>query len=858
MKVVPQRKLIRGLMAATGDLAQPPATVPRISNMLFSRRGSLSTCDGTALISQLNGVLHPISDMFGPITEIFLYQPPGGTSGYFAFQKTTSSRLGTPNGLAAGALIAGALTGAYKYIVTATDGAGGETPGSNEITVNPVAQNVPLSWNVVTNAAGYNIYRTVAGGGAGTEVLLTRVITNSYTDSAPDANLHPQYPVPTADTSQQMSFLPIKVPVSSLSDELAIFPADLPVWNADTPGGKGGSSGGQTTGGGGGGSPGGGGGTIAGGVSGTMQVIPQIIQFVGTLILLMGNGFPPFKSDGTLAGTVQLTNTFTSTYPAWQASTQYATNSLLASAGNIFQATQGGVSGAGAPVFPATLGQVVADGSVIWKNIGPVAASLPPRGAAHGIVYAGSLWVYNTNPTTTTDQQDGPSCLKMSDVNNPNSWNPLNVAFLGKDDGSQGTGLASFTIAEFGIAPTGSLIAFKDFQTYQIVGVFGATDFSIQLAQTDLGCVAPRTIQFIPGFGVARFTHLGIAVFDGVRDRLLSEDIRPYLFPDASTPDIAGIDWNYAYLSKGALVADPPMYVVAIPVIGRPSIPVLAGIAVAQQAVGACTLPPGQYYVRVAMVGPYTEVALSAEFGPITIDATHGFKVTGPPNPGGICGWEIFFGTSPGGESSVLTVDRIDTGFTVFSPDLVLTGGVPTYMRGLLTRLLCYDLVLKAWTVVDLPFPILTLKQMRAPGGQPMTIMTGVSDGGVRRWQYDDVTWDAGAVNAGAANNNVGWSVRTAEVFAKEASQRVYFRKLIVRGVSPGQLISAAITLQGVDGSTKTMTMYATGSDEFEAVFDIHATAIDAHATISGQGPMELESFDWFVNPRAVGTPIAV
>jgi hypothetical protein len=156
----------------------------------------------------------------------------------------------------------------------------------------------------------------------------------------------------------------------------------------------------------------------------------------------------------------------------------------------------------------------------------------------------------------------------MSDINNLNSWNPINQAFLDKDDGTEGTSLSSFTITAQGIAPQGSLVAFKNYSTYQILGLFGAPDFTIQRVKTDLGCTAPRTTQYVPGFGVTRMAHLGIAVFDGVDDRVVSEEIRPYLFPsnDADLSDITVMDASASSLAWAAQTANPPMYAVAIPI----------------------------------------------------------------------------------------------------------------------------------------------------------------------------------------------------------------------------------------------------------------------------------------------------
>jgi len=74
----------------------------------------------------------------------------------------------------------------YYYKITAVDAAGGETLPSNEksqITTGTTST-VTLSWNSVTGAAAYKIYRgTTALGGANSEVYLTTISTNSYIDT---------------------------------------------------------------------------------------------------------------------------------------------------------------------------------------------------------------------------------------------------------------------------------------------------------------------------------------------------------------------------------------------------------------------------------------------------------------------------------------------------------------------------------------------------------------------------------------------------------------------------------------------------------------------------------------------------
>lgn len=192
------------------------------------------------------------------------------------------------------------------------------------------------------------------------------------------------------------------------------------------------------------------------------------------------------------------------------------------------------------------------------------AGEVVPPGANHIAVHRGFLWAWNT--AATTNATDGPSSLRMSAFNNPNRWPLENQTFLDDGDGQQGQGLAGFTIAETGISPQGVLVAFKDFSTYTIAGFFGSADFNIDKAKTDMGCIAPRSIEFLASAGIMRLTHRGFALFDGVKDTLVSESIRPYLFTQRSTPDIQGLNWATIHRSASAQVANPPLYLCACPV----------------------------------------------------------------------------------------------------------------------------------------------------------------------------------------------------------------------------------------------------------------------------------------------------
>jgi hypothetical protein len=202
------------------------------------------------------------------------------------------------------------------------------------------------------------------------------------------------------------------------------------------------------------------------------------------------------------------------------------------------------------------------DGTTFAQITAGGSETVPP-GAKHLAFHLSTLWLWNTNATTTT--LDGPSSLRASAVNNIASWPSNFQVFIGKDDGQQGMGLAQYTIAESGISPTTTLIAFKEYSGYQISGSFGGT-VAVQKIKSDLGCIAPRTIQFVTGFGIVRLTHKGFALYNGVDDKLISEEIRPGIFGNGA--DILPINFSKASVCWAAQQPNPPFYVAACPVDG--------------------------------------------------------------------------------------------------------------------------------------------------------------------------------------------------------------------------------------------------------------------------------------------------
>jgi hypothetical protein len=170
MKPVTYGPFTKGVDASAGVLSQPKGSFPRGSNLLLTKRGALHTCDGSAGILEFNGI--PTAGR-GKLLVLFLYQPIGVANYYLALAQALDLPIGPPQNLTAVVSGPGGIlpTATYFYRVTASDGVGGETTVSNEASV-PITlgQSALLTWNIVPNAASYNVYRSTS---SGTEILIS-------------------------------------------------------------------------------------------------------------------------------------------------------------------------------------------------------------------------------------------------------------------------------------------------------------------------------------------------------------------------------------------------------------------------------------------------------------------------------------------------------------------------------------------------------------------------------------------------------------------------------------------------------------------------------------------------------------
>jgi hypothetical protein len=400
----------------------------------------------------------------------------------------------------------------------------------------------------------------------------------------------------------------------------------------------------------------------------------------------------------------------------------------------------------------------------------------PVGGAAHGILHQGFVWLWNTGQNI--GPVDSPSTLRMCELDasglpDVTIFPQVNAAFVDANDGTQGQGMVSFTSAEAGISPTATLVLFKDYSTYQVTGLLRpGGNYTNTKAQTEMGCLAPRSIQFAPGFGIIRLTHLGVAVFNGGGDELISEEIRPYLFPEE--PDIVSIDWNRVRFAKASVTISPPMYVLAVPL----------------------------------------------------------------PN---------VLGNS---------------------------------------RLLCYDLVMKQWTIIDLPAPvvnqlgpILIVETVKIPGKKPITYFSDFaalndnfvnlvkppSQGTIRKWLDGDQTWDG---------VSIPWFVKPPHLFANNPTTPLYVRRNVLRAKALPTSISCAFDVDSSPNKAPSVTKpfvplvatsvyggcrygfanYDDAQPDLVMPFDVGVRGFSFASQFSGTGPVELLAIDWHYKDKPEGS----
>ena len=256
----------------------------------------------------------------------------------------------------------------------------------------------------------------------------------------------------------------------------------------------------------------------------------------------------------------------------------------------LFRAQNSGVTGfgsnyAGPNFFPSGAGNPgdsIKDhnnsnnsGTVVWLNVGQ--ATLSPPGAAFVFQHLDSLFLWGVGASYGSDGTTGPDALWQSDTGDPQSFNPANTTFVGKGDGTTAQGGAVYSLSEAGIAATPQLVLFKDSSTYAFLNSF-ASNPSLVPVSGGLGCIAPKSVQFIGGYGVMRLSYMGFTLFDGQLEHVseYTDAIRGYLF--GGLPDVAPLDLNRIQSAVSQQCTNPNMYICYCPTVGSNGL-VLRGFA---------------------------------------------------------------------------------------------------------------------------------------------------------------------------------------------------------------------------------------------------------------------------------------
>ena len=174
-------------------------------------------------------------------------------------------------------------------------------------------------------------------------------------------------------------------------------------------------------------------------------------------------------------------------------------------------------------------------------NVSNVLAIAPLGGSPPVLLYT----IFYEDCLFGAGNPSNPSRLYFSDPGTIDSWTPSNFIDVAPDDGGAITGL----IFQFGV-----LIIFKETGIYYLTGT-DPTNFILNQAMADVGCIAPKTLKSLNGIIVflgRQGSRLGVYTFiNGVVTRI-SQNIDPSL-QFIAVPQLinscAFVDFPYYYLS---------------------------------------------------------------------------------------------------------------------------------------------------------------------------------------------------------------------------------------------------------------------------------------------------------------------
>jgi hypothetical protein len=196
----------------------PPSTIgPTIEYQVYETNAvGSSTPSNAVTVTTPAAAPTGLSATAGKGQVSLSWTPSNGATSYDVYRGTSAGQEGsTPlvTGVTGPVFADGTVTGGttYYYEVTAVDGAG-QSPKSSEVSATPPqvpaaptglavsvgATNVSLSWNAVSGATSYNIYRGTSSGG---ESLDTSVTTTAFNDTGLTASTTYYYQVSAINAS---------------------------------------------------------------------------------------------------------------------------------------------------------------------------------------------------------------------------------------------------------------------------------------------------------------------------------------------------------------------------------------------------------------------------------------------------------------------------------------------------------------------------------------------------------------------------------------------------------------------------------------------------------------------------------
>jgi hypothetical protein len=176
---------------------------------------------------------------------------------------------------------------------------------------------------------------------------------------------------------------------------------------------------------------------------------------------------------------------------------------------------------------------------------------------------------------------------------------------------------------------------------------------------------------------------------------------------------------------------------------------------------------------------------------------------------------------------------------------------------GQLTRIFCFDLVFKAWVIVDLPFAISTVAQFRTTSANPVTVFGGYSDGCLQRWQAGDTLWYTGSPS-NPSPSVVSWSFNSLTVASNTNDQRIYSRKLVLTAINSGVAGTISVTWRRDRVALGTRTFSVVGATNFDLDVATGFSGKQFDAIISGNCNPEINALSWEVEPRPAGPGAAI